>query len=406
MINAKRILIAILLATITLCPLASCTKKQPDDTTSGNDTTDTTEQDEIITLPEYDFSSLDLSAYIKLPSDYLNRDYSEGLTLKGAVTDEDIDEYIKTNVLKSLATKKELTDEGIVQDLDTVIMDYTGKLDGVAFAGGSATDAEHAISISNSTFIDGFDRGLIGMKTGETKDLELTFPDPYPNNPDLAGKAVIFPVTVDKIIRYEYPELSDALISENSAMFGDDIKTADQLKETAKDSLTAEIDSYNNNLKVEAAWKYMTESSEFVSLPSDILDSYKSTYLKSYEQSAKQNSTTLEQYALTNGYLSLDDFKEKVIYKAAEDLLKEKLVLHATAKALDISFSDEQARELANEEFKLYVEPNLAYYTMALGISDLESYISYMGGLSAYKENLTFSEIVKKLCKLDESHTH
>ena len=137
-----------------------------------------------------------------------------------------------------------------------------------------------------------------------------------------------------------------------------------------------------------------------------MLEGYKSTYLKSYEQSAKQNSTTLEQYALANGYLSLDDFKQNVIYKAAEDLLKEKLVLHAAAKALCINVTDEEARALANDEFKQYVEPNIAYYTMAYGISDLESYLNYMGGLSAYKENLTFSEIVKKVCKLEDAHTH
>lgn len=404
--NAIRPLCALLALSIALTALAACSKKQSEGTGAATDTSASTEKQEPITLPEYDFTALDTSLYIKLPADYTERDYAQGLALKGAPTDDDVDEYIKTNLLRSLATEKELGEGSVVEDLDTVIMDYTGKLDGVAFAGGSATDTEHTISVNNSSFIDGFDRGLIGMKTGETKDLDLSFPDPYPNNPDLAGKAVVFTVTIDKIIRPEYPELTDALITENAKLFGEDIKTADELKTKVKKTLEEERESYNNNLKVEAAWKYMTENSEYISLPSDMLEGYKSTYLKSYEQSAKQNSTTLEQYALANGYLSLDDFKQNVIYKAAEDLLKEKLVLHAAAKALCINVTDEEARALANDEFKQYVEPNIAYYTMAYGISDLESYLNYMGGLSAYKENLTFSEIVKKVCKLEDAHTH
>ena len=132
-----------------------------------------------------------------------------------------------------------------------------------------------------------------------------------------------------------------------------------------------------------------------------MLEGYKNTYLKSYEASAKQNDTTLEKYALSNGYLSLDDFKQKVIFPAAEKLLREKLVMYTTAKACSISVTDDEARKLANDEFKAYIEPNIAYYTMYYGIKDIESYINYMGGLTAYKENLTFSRIVTKLCKLD-----
>lgn len=404
--NINRILSAILLTSITLCPLASCGVKQPNDTTPSTDTTEDTEKEEQIALPEYDFASLDLSPYVKLPANYTQRDYSEGLTLKGTPADADVDEYIKANYLKSLATETELDSDGVVADLDTVVMDYTGKLDGVAFAGGSATDSKHEISVQNSTFIDGFDRGLIGMKVGETKDLDLTFPDPHPNNSNLAGKAVVFTVTIDKIIRTVYPELTDALIAENAKVFGEEIKTTDDLKKAAKEALQKENESYNDKLIVETAWKYLTESSEYISLPTDMLEGYKSTFVKSYEASAVQNGTTLEQYAMTNGYLSLDDFKQKVIYSAAEGLLKEKLVLYSAAKELDINVTDEEARTLANDEFKQYIEPNLSYYTMAYGISDLESYLNSMGGLSAYKENLLFSKVITKVCRIEDEHAH
>ena len=399
----KKIISGALLLSLSLCPLVSCGQKSADTsaTTDTDKVTDTTAEEEIITLPEYDFNSLDLALYIKLPEDYDSRDYSQGLTLKGEPTDKEILDAIRDGYLNELAEMKELGADGVVADLDTVIMDYVGKLDGVAFQGGSATDTEHAISLENSTFIDGFDRGLIGMKAGETKDLELTFPDPYPNNTSLAGKAVIFTVTIDKIIRPEYPALTDSLITENTKIFGEEIKTVAELTAATKKALESEYKKYNDELKIEAAWTYVTEESEYLSLPSDMLEGYKSTYLKSYEASAKQNSTTLEQYALANGYLSLDDFKEKVIFTAAENLLREKLVLYTTAKALSITVTEDEARELANDEFKTYIEPNLAYYTMYYGISDVETYMSYMGGVTAYKENLTFSRIVTKLCNIE-----
>ena len=396
-----KLLSGILALTLSVSILASCGKK-PSDSEAATDTTaeSTGSADEVISLPDYDFTSLELSQYVKLPEDYNTRDYSAGLALKGEPTDKDISESIRVNYLSSLSKDKELGEDAVIEDLDTVIMDFTGKREGVAFEGGSATDYEHDISIENSTFIDGFDRGLIGMKVGETKDLDLTFPDPYPNNPDLAGKPVVFTVKITKIVRPEYPELTDALILKNAKVFGENIKSVDDLKKTVAEQLKDEFNSYNDNLKVEAAWKYLTENSVYTSLPSEMLEGYKATYLKSYEASAKQNGTTLEQYALSGGYLSLDDFKEKVINSAAEQLLKEKLLMYHAAKQLNISVTDEQAREAANNEFKAYIEPNIAYYTMAYGISDLESYINHMGGLTIYKENLIFSKIVTELCGL------
>ena len=71
-----------------------------------------------------------------------------------------------------------------------------GKIDGKEFDGGS--DTGYDLDIANSSFIDGFAEGIVGMSVGDTKDLDLTFPDDY-SNADCAGKAVVFTVTVNKI---------------------------------------------------------------------------------------------------------------------------------------------------------------------------------------------------------------
>ncbi len=80
------------------------------------------------------------------------------------------------------------------------------------FEGGSASGS--AITLGSSGFIDGFDVGVIGMKPGETKDLNLKFPDEYPNNKDLAGKAAVFTVTLNYISKTNTPKLTDKLVSE------------------------------------------------------------------------------------------------------------------------------------------------------------------------------------------------
>ena len=93
----------------------------------------------------------------------------------------------------------------LVESGDIVNIDYVGKVDGQEFNGGSATG--YHLTIGSGTFIDGFEDGLIGKNVGETVDLNLKFPDNYTNNTDLAGKDVVFTVTVNSISRV--PELTD-----------------------------------------------------------------------------------------------------------------------------------------------------------------------------------------------------
>ncbi|MCD7738939.1 MAG: FKBP-type peptidyl-prolyl cis-trans isomerase [Lachnospiraceae bacterium] len=97
----------------------------------------------------------------------------------------------------------EMTAGQLVEEGDTANIDYTGYLDGEAFDGGSA--AGYDLVIGSGSFIDGFEDGLIGVAVGDTVDLNLTFPSDYSNNPSLAGKEVVFTVTVN----YVTPDMTD-----------------------------------------------------------------------------------------------------------------------------------------------------------------------------------------------------
>ena len=130
---------------------------------------------------------LDVNAYISL-ADYKNMTVSAE---RPEVDDEMVTRYINSELLVGTITSR------AVQEGDVTDIDFAGKRDGVAFDGGTATG--YKLTIGSGQFIPGFEEGLVGVMPGETVDLNLTFPENYRQNPDLAGQEVVFTVTVNGI---------------------------------------------------------------------------------------------------------------------------------------------------------------------------------------------------------------
>jgi len=122
-----------------------------------------------------------------------------------AATDEDVDRALQ-QMRREAATLIPVDRPARLGD--TVTMDYEGKIDGVAFEGGTAQGQEN--ELSEDRFIPGFVDGIVGMSAGDTKDVEAKFPDPY-SNADLAGKDAVFTITVHEVKEPELPELDDEL---------------------------------------------------------------------------------------------------------------------------------------------------------------------------------------------------
>ena len=128
------------------------------------------------------------------------------------ITDEDVEEQIEA-FLEDCSEETEVTDRP-AQLGDIVLIDYTGYMNGELFDGGADTDFE--LELGSGRFIAGFEEGLVGANTGDTVNLDIAFPDPYPNNEELSGKPVTFVVTVNAIYTLETPELTDEFIAENT----------------------------------------------------------------------------------------------------------------------------------------------------------------------------------------------
>ena len=304
---------------------------------SGTGTEDASEEE---SESETEFNVADLPAYDA--SEYVTLGEYKGLTVEVdpvEVTDEQVMDKIASE------TKQTLT-EGTVEDGDTVNIDYVGKLDGEEFDGGSAEGYD--LEIGSCTFIDGFEDGIIGMQVGETKDLELTFPEDY-HSEELAGKDVVFTVTVNSISRV--PELTDEVA--DSVVEG---MTAEAYQESVRQDLE---DSAKESQKSDAQQKLLQavyNNATISGYPEENLQYTIKRATDYYEWLASMYGMSLDDY-LTNYGMTQDEFKEQ-IQPVAEEALGEEMTLLAIAKEENIEVSDEEYQD------------GLARYAEAQGMDD------------------------------------
>ena len=290
------------------------------ETETGSEAESETESEteiKVADLPEYD------------ASEYVTLGEYKGLTVEVSpveVTDEQVMDQIASE------TKQTLT-EGTVESGDTVNIDYVGKMDGEEFDGGSAEGYD--LEIGSCTFIDGFEDGIIGMQVGETKDLELKFPEEY-HSEDLAGKDVVFTVTVNSISRV--PELTDEVA--DSIVEG---MTAEAYQESVRQDLE---DQAKESQKTEAEQKLLQavyDNATINGYPEENLQYTMKRATDYYEWLASMYGMSLDDY-LTNYGMTQDEFKEQ-LQPVAEEALGEEMTLLAIAKEENIEVSDQEYQD-------------------------------------------------------------
>lgn len=293
----------------------------------------------------------DLSKYITL-GDYIGVNYTYSVD---EVTDEAVTSLINSELSsKGYGETIKITDRGI-KNGDTANIDFVGKLDGEEFAGGSSTN--HNLVIGSKSFIDGFEDGLIGVKTGDTVDINLTFPENY-DNAELKGKDVVFTVTVNYITIVKYPELTDDLIAEIS-----DYTTIDEYMKYANDSVAATNQKNAADKKKNDIWSKIVNDVEVKSLPEEEIENYKKLIIESYDSIASsQYGMTYEEFLKTYMGQTLDDVDENLTAQA-KGAVKEYMTIVAIARAQNIEIGDEEY----NEQVKNYSASN--------GYSDTEDFL-------------------------------
>ncbi len=330
---------------------------------------------------------LDLSKYVTL-GEY------KGVTVEEAspnVTDEEIESYLQY-VESSMAATVEVTDRA-VQEGDTVNIDYAGKHADTleAFDGGTAQGYD--LTIGSHTFIDGFEDGLIGAEIGETRDLNLTFPEGY-GAEELAGKDVIFTVTVNSI--KVKPDFDDEYVK---TLGLEGVETIEGLKGYIKARLLEDkTTSYNNNIQSKAL-DAATDVCEFAEIPEKLLERFSKMYTDQMGLVANYYSSTYGQTMTTDsviqmlmsqeGYTGeLEDYKSE---KSLE-LAKQYIMLGAIADKENITVTDDELEE------KLTTDMANANSTAAEGetVDSIDEYKKKVD-VEDVKESLLTTKVVKFL---------
>ena len=258
---------------------------------------------------------------------------SPKLTVDEDMVNSQID-YLRKNYLTE-------TDDA-AKEGDTVNIDFVGKMDGEAFDGGSGTSYD--LVLGSGSFIDGFEDQLIGAKKGEKLEVNVTFPESYPNNPDLAGKPAVFDVTVNKVSTM--PELTDQWVKDNAEDMGSKASDVASFRVEQQALLQAQVDYQYNNTIQQDALQQIVDTSEIT--VSDEMQKYAEDYVISQEVStAKQYGYGLADMLNMYG-MSVDDFKTEIAGYAT-DYAKQRMVVAAIANEQGIKSSDTLIDELAAE---------------------------------------------------------
>ena len=321
------------------------TAAQEDSTETGTETGSEAETEAVPERPDYN------------ALDYVTLGEYTGLTvtIDLNVTDEEVEEAVNDNIKSSGSL--ETVEEGTVQEGDTVNIDYEGKLDGVAFDGG--TDKGYDLEIGSNTFIDGFEEGLIGVAAGETVDLSLTFPENY-FSADLAGQDVVFTVTVNEIQRV--PELTDELASTLSEGAYTD---AASYRESIRQELQADKESQRDSMIQQAILTQIANTCTINSYPQELVDYSVESTLSYYQSMAEAYGMEFADFLTAYMGLTEDQLREEAALAAQENMQAE-LYLKAIAEQEGIQVTEEEFQTGAEEYAQQYgfesADDLIAYY--------------------------------------------
>ena len=366
----KKNLIALIAGAAALCMMtAGCGSQSTETTTASAAATEaaaaattaaTAAQEEEQAWKKDDtsyLSGITASDYVELPDDYKHQ--SVEVAKPDDPTDEEVEQRIQA-VLQSNGALEEVDRK--VEEGDTVNIDYVGKIDGEEFAGGSGS---YDLLIGSGAFIEGFEDGLIGAKKGETLDLNLKFPDDYPAE-DVAGKDVVFTVTVNKISEYA---LSDDFVKSMNLTndFGQAVTDVDTFREYIRSNMIEENEgTYTWLIKHEIDNNLLETVTFKQDIPASMLESYYFQYQNYLSNAASSNYMDLATF-MQKQYGATADNYDTMIRDFAKQGAQLGLIYQAIADERELNPTEEEIRTAIAE----YVKTD----TTGATADDLDRYI-------------------------------
>lgn len=301
----------------------------------------------------YPYKDASIDEYIKL-GDYKGK--SAEVSLPETMSEEEFANQINYFLMQYAELGDAVTDRPAAVN-DTVLIDYAGTLDGVAFEGGTATDATATLGMGQ--YIPGFEEGIVGMSIGETKDIAVTFPENYGVD-TLNGKAVIFKITLKSITENKLPEYNDDFVMTN---FG--IATVAEFEEELRTMNAEEAMSERRS----AIMQIVMEGAEIIAYPEGTVEDYIYQQSSSDMLTSSQYGMSVEDYISYYYGMGVSEYEEQVT-EMAEEMVAQELAIYAVAKAEGLEVTDEDIAVEAADILEYYGETDIASLCTSMGISE------------------------------------
>ncbi len=258
-------------------------------------------------------------------------------------SEAEVEAEIKKLLAQNSSLEAKATD--VLENGDTAIFDFEGFVDNVPFDGGKAENYE--LVIGSGQFIPGFEDGMVGLRIGESRDVNVQFPEQYQAE-HLAGKPAVFKVKLHEIKVAKLEELNDAFVV---GLKREGVETVEALRADIKASLEKQKESSEADRVTGTAVKFACDNAT-VDIPQEMIDQEVNQLRKNVENQAKQYNIDFEMFVQLNG-LTMDQFNAEM-NKQAKDRVLTSLVIEAVAQKENIVATEAEIDAKYEEIAQMY----------------------------------------------------
>ena len=291
------------------------------------------------------------------------------------VTEEEIEHEL--GHLKEQFIEIKAKEDGVVEEGNEVRIDFEGFKDNVPFEGGKSEN--YRLVIGSHSFIPGFEEGIIGMKVGEEKELNLKFPEDY-HAEELKGKDVVFKVKVNEISERVYPEMNDDFFKDLAIP---EVDTEEKLRNFLKENIKTHKESHIEGEYVEKCLETATKNATF-EVPEEMVTEEVNRMYNEFAEQIKMQGIDINTYLQM---LKMDENKLKENFKEeATKRVSYRLVIEAVVKA--------EKFEITEEELDKHIKDLAKRY----GTEESE-FLTQVGGRDFVKYDLEFKKAIELMTK-------
>jgi trigger factor len=294
---------------------------------------------------------------------------------------------IEAEIAKELDKNAEMTlkEDGVIEQGDTAVFDFSGSVDGVKFDGGTAEN--HEMVIGSGQFIPGFEEQMIGLATDQTKNVVVTFPESY-HEASLAGKEAIFEVLVHEIKSRVVPAIDDSFVKDLNI---DGVETVAQYREYLSNNLSASKQEKSKNDVTNQAIQVVVENASF-DLPEEMIQEEASKMKEATQRQIKQYGLDFNTYLQYMGK-TVEQYEEEVASEATRNL-RAQLVIEAVGKKENLEVTNEEIETKYLEIVEQYKAQNVTIEQAkaAIPLDAVKDEVRFRKAVEFIVENVVYNE--------------